>query len=121
MRGIKPVIVTFRSFEQVKFDETRHGMKMRIALSPARLESRLFAITHFEAVHRDKHGSDPSPVVAGSASHASPSSSRPPPPVNSDSASCWQTPGQNGRCFRLPTFTQEFLPTPDRGFGHSGA
>src|SRR5215471_20001962 len=36
VRGIKHVIVAVRPLEQVKLDKTRHGMKMCIALAPAR-------------------------------------------------------------------------------------
>src|SRR5258708_7489533 len=86
-------------------------MEMRIALPPARLERRLFTVAHLEPVHRDKHGSNPSPVVVWSASHVSPSSSRPPPRVNSDSASCGQTAGQKWEVLPgCPSSRKNFCP-----------
>src|SRR5688500_10606879 len=56
VRGVERVVLGFRALQQVKFDEARHFVQLRVAIEPDLLERLLRAARNAKAVHGDKHG-----------------------------------------------------------------
>ncbi len=55
MGGVEHMVVALRTFQQMKDDESRHLVQMRLARQPDLLEVVLRTLLHFEPVHRNEH------------------------------------------------------------------
>src|SRR5262245_5580890 len=55
VRGIERVVLSFRPLQQMKFDEARHLLEMRVTRQPHLLEIRLGAPGDTKTIHGDVH------------------------------------------------------------------
>src|SRR3972149_11563871 len=60
VRGVQHVIVALGAFQEMKGDESRHGLEMAVARQPDLLEIVLGCLLHFVAIHGDEHARSPS-------------------------------------------------------------